>query len=112
MDLSRYGPSINPLAAALAAGGPPGGASPMDQAGSPASGMPGGGASPMGGGMPSIPGLPPGVMPMPPTGPRAPITPTGVPQLPGAIAPGIGGTGQLPPQQQLPFGFGMTGGGY
>jgi hypothetical protein len=108
MDLSRYGPSVNPLAAALASqqGTPPGGASPSGPGGSPSSGMPGGGASP--GGVPQIPGLPPGIMPLPSAQPQPPITPTGVAQLPSAIPAASAG---VLPQQNQPFGFGTLGGG-
>lgn len=67
MDLSRFGPSVNPLAAALAGGGAPAGGplSPQLQASLPG-GTPGG-----------LPGLPPGVMP--------PISPT-----PGQGTPNVG----------------------
>ena len=112
MDLSRYGPSVNPLAAALAAGAnnaPMGGGSPQGPpGGSPSSGMLGGGASPG----PSIPGLPPGMMPLPSAQPQPPITQTGVAQVPSAIPAAQAG---VLPQQNPPFGFGMTnqgGGGY
>src|SRR5436190_692364 len=77
MDLSRFGPSVNPygppapnpLAAALAGGGAPGGPS-------------------SGSAMPSIPGLPPGIMPMPPAPNRPAIGGTGIPQISSAITPG------------------------
>jgi hypothetical protein len=88
MDLSRYGPSVNPygpppvnpLAAALASG-----------PGSSSSGYGGGPSSPganPNGMMPSIPGLPPGMMPLPSASPSLAIGATGVPQIPGAVSPG------------------------
>ncbi len=133
MDMSGYGPNVNPLAAALANAGPApsavGSGTPGLSGGSMSTGMPGGGAS----GVPSIPGLPPGVMPMGNTTPQAPIASTGVAQLPGGISPGgispppqstgvsninpsLGpavGAPVLPPQatRGAPFGFGSLGAG-
>src|SRR2546430_5106275 len=86
MDLSRFGPPMSPLAAALAnAPQAPMGA--YDRSGVYAS-SPGMGANATAPGMmPSIAGLPPGMMPMPSTSPTPAMGPTGVPQIPRAIPP-------------------------
>jgi hypothetical protein len=89
MDLSRYGPSVNPLAAALAnqASAPSG----LGGSGGYGSGPSSAGAAPGGnpqGMLPSIPGLPPGVMPLPPTSQGPAIGATGIPQIPSMISPG------------------------
>src|ERR1700719_3754596 len=63
MDLSQYGPSVNPLAAALA-NGPAGPQLAPGGSGAPGPQLAPGGAAPL----PNIPGLPPGVIPSPTPG--------------------------------------------
>jgi hypothetical protein len=140
VDFSRYGPNVNPLAAALAnyrtptpAPGPGAGSTaPGSSSFGGDGGGPGQGAAAMMAAPPSgsgsfagTPGVP-SAMVVPSAQAQAAPTPIGLPPGPGVMPPtgatgqgvaalGAPGTQQLPIPQQVPFGFGLgqsLGGGY